>query len=257
MALLDRLQEGLLDGPVTPVVRLVSGGVCLALFFGVYGAIGASAAASPTTKHVLPTAVDALVPLCPEATLAYLALFPLVLMPLFLASDRRVLARGALAYFLMLAVSVPIWILAPVTVPRSPVPVVDLFTWGLALTRWIDPPTNCFPSMHVAEAFCAALVTSRLDRAVGRVMLVGASLIWWSTLALDQHWFVDGAVGLLIAVGVERLVFGWRPLPPAALRPEARARVAWAVGIYVVLVLICALPWWTGAVDPAALQRDW
>lgn len=251
---LARLSRALVSGPVTPAVRVSWGLAGLALFFGVYGSIGAMTAASGVPGRMLPLPIDAWIPLTPAATLAYLALFPLVLTPLFLAQDRRLLVRGALVYLLMAGLSAPVWILMPVTVPRGPVPVEDLFTWGLWLTRAIDPPTNCFPSMHVAESFAAAFVIGRCDRTVGRGMLGVAALIWWSTMALDQHWFVDGVAGLLVAVVVDRLVFSWRPAAPEVLRIGPRRHLLWAVGLYALLVLAAALPWWSGLVDPATLS---
>lgn len=248
-----RLRSALLEGPVTPAVRAAWGAAGLLAFFAIYGTIGHLTASAAPTARTLPLPVDDWVPLVPAATLAYLALYPQVLAPLFLAEDKRLLVRGAVAYLLMAGLSAPVWVLMPVTVPRSPVPVDDLFTWGLWITRAMDPPVNCFPSMHVAESFCAAFVVGRCDRRVGRGMLVVAALIWWSTMALDQHWFVDGAVGLGIAVAVDRLVFDvWRA-PAGMLRVGPRRRLGWAIGLYVLLVLVAAVPWWTGLVDPAAL----
>lgn len=247
------LRRALLEGPVTAGVRAVWGAAGLLAFFGIYGGIGHLTAGEAATARVLPLPIDAWVPLTPAATLAYLALYPQVLAPLFLAEDRRLLLRGAVAYLLMIGLSAPIWLLMPVTVPRTPVPVDDLFTWGLWITRAVDPPVNCFPSMHVAESFCAAFLVGRCDRRAGWPMLAVATLIWWSTMALDQHWFVDGAAGLLIAVLVDQLVFRWWAAPPDLLRTGPRRRLGWAVGLWVLLVVLAGLPWWTGMVDPATL----
>lgn len=248
-----RLPRALLEGPITPAVRVGSGVAGMLLFFSVYGSIGVMTASAGADARVLPLPIDAWVPLTPVATLAYVALYPLVLTPLFLAEDRRLLVRGAAAYLLMVAISAPVWVLMPVTVPRAPVPVEDLYTWGLWVIRAVDPPTNCFPSMHVAESFCAAFVVGRCDKRIGRGMLGLAMLIWWSTMAVDQHWFVDGAAGLLVAVLVDQVVFAWRPAPAAVFRVGAPKRLLLPLGLYVVVLLLAGAPWWSGLVDAAEL----
>jgi membrane-associated phospholipid phosphatase len=248
-----RLRRALTEGPVTPALRVAWAVAGLLLFFSVYGGVGLLTAGGAADATLLPLPIDAWVPFMPVGTLAYVALYPQVLAPLFLVEDRRMLLRGASAYLLMIAISVPVWVLMPVTVHRIPVPVEDLFTWGLWVTRAVDPPTNCFPSMHVAESFCAAFVVGRCDKRLGRAMLVIATLIWWSTMALGQHWFVDGVAGLLVAVVVDRLVFAWRPAPAEVFRIGPPRRLLLSLGLYVLIVLGAAVPWWAGLVDPASL----
>ncbi len=245
----------LLQGPVLARHRIGLALAGIVLLYGIYGAVGISTAESGRPLHQLRTGVDAWVPFSPPAVLAYLWLFPQVLAPLAVVDDRRTLLRGALAYLMLVLAGLPFWLLFPVTVPRQPTPVVDLFTWGVAVTRWIDPPTNCFPSMHVAEGFFAAFIVYRCDKAVGRLGLVMAAFIWWSTMALGQHWFVDGLAGLIIAIGADALAFRWRPLPADALRAGPRRRLPWLLLLYAGLVALAGAPWWTGAVDVGKLAR--
>ena len=236
----------LLTGPVTPVVRAVAGMAGLLGLYGIYSLVAYLQARDGVTLHELPTPIDAWVPLTPAAVLLYLWLIPQALIPLAIVEDRRVLFRGALAYLTLTTAGLPFWLLWPVTVPRDPVAVVDLFTWGLAITRWIDPPTNCFPSMHVAASFLAARIVQRCDPALGRWMLAAAAGITWSTLALDQHWLLDGVAGLALALVVDAVAFGWRPLPPDCLRAGPRHRLVWIVGLYLALIAAAGLPWWMG-----------
>ncbi|MFT5682931.1 MAG: membrane-associated phospholipid phosphatase [Myxococcota bacterium] len=231
--------------------------VGVGLLMPVYNITARIAASGDSPPRTLPVFIDDLIGLHPWSMLIYGGLYLQAFAPLMLMQDRRVLVRSALAYTALVLSGVPLWLLWPVTVPRSPVPVEDLFTWGLALMRWLDPPTNCFPSMHVAESFLAALVIRRLDRVLGQAMLVSAVLIWWSTMALAQHWFVDGLAGLLIAVAVDHLAFGRRPLPASALQCAPRSRMVWALGIYLLMFLAMALPWWTGWLTPADIAREW
>lgn len=223
------------------------------VFVGLYGGVGALQVEAEL--HTLELGLDALVPFSPVWVLAYLALFPVVLSPLAVLDDARVAYRGALGFGIIVLSGLPFWLFWPVTVPREPVPVVDLFTWGVNLTRWIDPPTNCFPSMHVAEAFFSSLLMLRLDRRVGTLLLGCAVAIWYSTVALDQHWVIDGAVGLAIALAVDQVVY--RGLPAEAFRPRSgRWHLAW-VALYGVLFLLAASPWWFDLVDPQSLSGRW
>lgn len=238
--------KGFLQGPVTPLVRLgtvAGGGV---LLYGLYGAVGVLTATSDAALHTVPVFVDDWVSWSPAWVVFYLALFAQVLVPAVLVEDRRVLFRGGVAYGLLVLLGLPLWLFWPVTVPRPALEVTDLYTWGVALTRWLDPPTNCFPSMHVAESYLAALVVRRCNRALGLGLVGMATLIWYSTLAIGQHWFVDGLAGLGLALLVDAVVFRLRPLPPGAYRCGPSWRVGWVVLLYALLFVLAALPWWTG-----------
>ena len=227
---------------VSNLARLGVLAAVAALFLAVYGGIGQMQVGVPL--HTLETPLDGLVPTSPIWVLAYLFLFPQVLSPLFVVTSPLVLKRAVAAFTVMLFVGVPFWLFYPVTVPREVVPVTDLWTYGLALTRTIDPPTNCFPSMHVAEAAFAALVMRRHDRLVGNLLLGATLAIWYSTVALDQHWVVDGAMGLAMATAADHLAF--RDLPASEFRSRHRAwNLGW-LALFVGLFVFAASGWWTG-----------
>jgi len=245
-----------MPAPVEPsnVIRVAVLGACLLLFWAVYGGIGVMQAEG-AELYTLHTPVDDWFPLSPIWVLAYLWLFPQVLSPLAIFSSTRVMKRALIAFVVMVAAGIPFWLFYPVTVPREPVPVEDLWTFGLALTRMIDPPTNCFPSMHVAEAAFAALVMRRHDKLVGNVLIGCTFAIWYSTVALDQHWVVDGAMGLAMALIANALAF--RGIPPEHFEGRPRAWHATWLGLYVVLFLIAASGWWTGWAMPYLDQPMW
>ncbi len=244
--------EALEESPhaLPPRLRLGLLTLGMGLSVAAYTIIGQLMATTTITRQ-LPTAIDAWFPMEPAAILIYLGIYSLALTPVCLLTDRRVLLRGLGAFGSLLLCGVPFWLFWPVTVPRTDVPVTDLLTWGVALMRWLDPPTNCFPSMHVAETVLAALMCWRLDRATGATVGVVAAVVWWSTLALDQHWFLDGLFGAVLAVVSDTVWFRWRPLPQAAWRRLSRWYLLWAVGLYFLQFLACALPWWLGLATPA------
>ncbi len=231
------------DAPIHGGHRVAVGlGVALSFFFA-YGGVNLLQFRS-ATLHTLPLPIDDRVPLSPPWVVAYLWLFAQVWAPLVIVTERRVLRQGVLAFTFLVAAGMPFWILWPVTVPREPVPITDLWTYGLTLTRVIDPPANCFPSMHVAESCLAALLVRRHDRPVGDVLLLCTALIWYSTMALDQHWFVDGAAGVALALLADRWFF--RPLPAALFRSKSRRWHLLWIGIYVALFTLAASGWWLG-----------
>lgn len=203
------------------------------------------------SPRMLPTIIDDLVPFFTESVLVYGGIYALALTPLCMLNDRRVLLRSAAAFALLLLAAVPWWLLLPVTVPRTPVPIDSVLTWGVAFVRHFDPPTNCFPSMHVGETVLAALICWRLDRRTGVVVGLLAAVVWWSTLALDQHWFVDGLFGAVLAVLVDAICFRWRPLPATAWSRLSRWYLLWAVALYLTQFVAAAAPWWLGLATPA------
>jgi membrane-associated phospholipid phosphatase len=110
--------------------------------------------------------------------------------------------------------------------------------WSLRLLYDIDPPYNCFPSLHVAYSFVAAFACSRVHRGVGLAATMWAALIGVSTLYTKQHYVTDVVVGAL-AGWVAYLVF-LRTYPRAAVaendRHGAPVRALAAVGIYGLMV---------------------
>jgi membrane-associated phospholipid phosphatase len=243
--------------PITWADRVGVGVVGGSVVYGIYGVTAWMAAVADAPSHQLPTALDEWVVLGPAWILAYIGLFPQALTPLIVAEDRRLLVRGLLAYLAIVLMGLPFWVFWPVSFPRDSVVVTDLFSWGLVLMRSLDPPTNCFPSMHVAESWFAAFLVLRCDRSLGRVMVVGALLIWWSTMAVDQHWFLDGLAGLVVALIVDTVVFRLRPLPAQALRAGPRRRLIWVVLLYGLVFILAALPWWLGLNESVLPSRPW
>ena len=87
---------------------------------------------------------------------------------------------------------------------------------------------NCFPSLHVAQCFIAALVCHRVHRGVGAVAGAWAGLVALSTLFTKQHYVLDVVGGVALA-GVAWLFFV-RGCPPDAV-PERERRLAPALAV--------------------------
>ena len=74
-----------------------------------------------------------------------------------------------------------------------------VIAWSVRLAYSIDPPYNCFPSLHVAYAYVSALTCYRVHRGVGVIAAIWAALIGVSTLYTKQHYVADVIAGALAA----------------------------------------------------------
>ena len=192
---------------------------------------------------VFPSIIDDWIPFSLAWLPLYIFMLPMSWAPACTFVDRRSLKRWVISVALMYLVAIPIWLLMPVTVPRESVAVTGYWTFVLEILRSVDPPVNCLPSMHVAVATLAGLLIRRADALVGNVFLALIPFIWYSTMALDQHWFVDGLVGMVLAVTVERVTHRWMKLPPEAQATlNRKAHLAW-IGPYLVALLVVWVLW--------------
>ena len=192
---------------------------------------------------LLPSFIDDWVPFSVGWLPLYIFMLPMSWAPACTFVDRRCLKRWVVSVLLMYLPAIPLWTLMPVTVPRDPVAVDGYWTFALEILRNTDPPVNCLPSMHVAVATLAGLLIRRADPLVGNVFLVLMPFIWYSTMALDQHWFIDGLVGMVIAVMVEAFTHRWMKIPDEAqVAMDRRAHLAW-IGPYLLVLAGVAVVW--------------
>jgi membrane-associated phospholipid phosphatase len=166
--------------------------------------------------QILPTPVDDWVPFSLLWLPIYAFMLPMSWAPACTFADKRDIRRWVVSVVTMYVPAVPLWYYWPVTVARADVPVDGYLSYCLWVLRTCDPPVNCMPSMHVAVATMAGLLIRRVDPVVGRRILLVMPLIWYSTMALDQHWFLDGLAGMVLAFVVEQATHRLMPRPPAA-----------------------------------------
>ena len=126
----------------------------------------------------------------------------------------------------------------PTALPRSETVGEGFFAKSLEVNYSLDPPYNCFPSLHVAWAFVAALTCYRVHRGVGLVALVWAAIIGVSTLFTKQHYVVDVIAGIAIAYVAYLLFLRGYPREATSetdrrLAPKRAMRAVW---LYVAVV---------------------
>jgi membrane-associated phospholipid phosphatase len=145
--------------------------------------------------------LDHAITLQPAWMLVYGSLYVFILLlPVLVVRDRELFRRALKAFLMVMIAGYAGFLLYPTSAPRPGDVSGDGFAaWTLRIAYAIDPPYNCFPSLHVAYSFVSALACYRVHRGVGAVAALWAALIGVSTLYTKQHYVVDVIVGALTA----------------------------------------------------------
>lgn len=153
------------------------------------------------TLHMPELALDRALPVLPVWTLVYGSLYFAILLPLVVVRGEEHIRRTIWAFVMVWIVGIVGWLCFPTVLPRpAPAAIGNGFcAWTLRIAYSWDGPYNCFPSLHVAQAFLAALTCYRVSRGLGIAALVWAALIGVSTLFTKQHYVVDVISGTLLA----------------------------------------------------------
>lgn len=191
------------------------------LLVPVYVVLGAFARGR--TLHMPGLALDHALPVLPAWTLIYGSLYFAIFLPMVVIRGEGHIRRTMWAFVMVWVVGIVGWVFYPTVLPRpSPAAIGGGFcSWTLRIAYSWDAPYNCFPSLHVAQSYLAALTCNLVSRGIGRAALVWATLIAVSTLFTKQHYVVDVVSGALIA-GAAYLVF-LRNYPRAEV-PQLDAR---------------------------------
>lgn len=254
--------DGPADGapPARPPVAPRPGekvGLVLVLFvatFAGYYAVGLTA--SHDTAKGLPTALDAAIPLVPGAMWLYAWVYTAMFYPAFVIRCPYLFRRAVLSYAVVVVVSLVAWVAYPVTsltLPgRPPMEAIEPASfplWGLKLNYTLDPPFNCFPSLHMSIATAAALAAARARRLWGLLAVPPVVGIAVAIVAVKQHWILDGLAGVLLGAvayavavrparvdgrGEDELAYGWQA--PAVY-------LAFHCGVYAVLFALYVAGW--------------
>jgi len=184
--------------------------------------------------------LDRAIPLRPEWMLVYGSLYVfVVILPLLVVRERTLIRRGMQAYLMVMVLAYAGFLLYPTSGPRpGDVAGGGFASWTLRLAYSLDPPYNCFPSLHVAYAFVSALICYRIHRGVGLAAAIWAALIGVSTLYTKQHYVVDVISGALMAFAAYGLFLRTHCRAAIANNDVRRAplRAAFAAGAFAVMV---------------------
>lgn len=149
---------------------------------------------------ILQTSLDRAWPCVPAWIFVYSLAHPLCAAPLLLLRDRRQLRTVLAGFAFVVVVSLAAFLLYPVRMLRPELPAGAFGASMLAWTWQVDPPGNCFPSLHVASDVFVALCCLRVNRPAGLIVGFVAFLVSLSTLFVKQHYLADVMAGLGLAV---------------------------------------------------------
>ena len=193
--------------------------------------------------HMPELALDRMIPVEPAWAPVYLSYFLFPFLPMLMIRQEELIRRTFLAWLSVWVIGYVCFLVYPTTLPR-PVGGIgeDFFAWFLQNVYDGDPPRNCFPSLHVATFFIAALSCWRVHRGVGLAAGLWAALIALSTLFTKQHYVADVIGGILLAGGAYGALL--RTCPPAVVPDlDRRAAPLLLVGLLGIYALVVAGLW--------------
>jgi membrane-associated phospholipid phosphatase len=181
----------------------------MSAFFAGYFSIQNDPRHPVTVVPALP--LDGAIAFSPYWIFPYLSLWPYVSLYPALLTERRLLARYALAAVGLGAAGLAIFHRWPTAIVQ---PEIDWDAYPLvAFLKTVDAAGNVCPSLHVAFAVFTADALDRLLRGVSSrrswrmLNLLWAAAIVYSTLATKQHVVLDVAAGIALG-GLAALIHG-------------------------------------------------
>jgi len=168
--------------------------------------------------RTLPLAgLDEAIPFLPWTFWIYISESFLFLSVYLLARDLGNLNRflyAIVAAYLLGGAAFLVW---PTVYPRQEFPIGPeagaLTRWAFSTFREMDSPASCFPSLHVATCYLAAMLFWEEQRGKLAFFLVWATAVGVSTLTTKQHYVADVLAGILYALLLYGAFRRWGPAP--------------------------------------------
>jgi membrane-associated phospholipid phosphatase len=185
--------------------------------------------------NVPEVALDRMMPLEPSWSFVYGSLFCAALLPAFVIHQRELFERTIRAFLLMWIVAFACFIGYPTVGPHVAKVTGDGFSaWALRVIYSSDHRYNCLPSLHVAQCFLAAFACFIVHRGVGLACMGWAFLVGLSTVYTKQHYVLDVATGVLLAIFAYAVAL--RGFPRERIPEDERRLAPWlalgAFGVY-------------------------
>lgn len=151
--------------------------------------------------------IDEKIPFNPHFVWTYILYYFVALMPVMVVPDIKEFRRMVGAYLMMYFMGFLTFIVFPVKMVRPELIGDGYSLWLLRKIYNADNGYNCFPSMHVANAYLASFFSFKFNKPYGSVVYIIAFLITISTLFIKQHYIVDLIAGILLAYFVYRFSY--------------------------------------------------
>jgi len=212
--------------------------------FFVVGYFGVGLSRNSANAHILTTTLDDQIPFIAGSVWAYLWVLSCALLPMFVVRCSGLFRRTAIAYAIVIAVSLVFFTVFPVTsiqlrVPETRLDVSRFSDWAVSLLYSVDPPYNLFPSLHLSIATLAALSVWKARKSYGVAVFLSVAFAGASLSTLKQHCFIDILGGLVLGAFVGALILApYKPWEHATRAYPWRVTAAYLV---LVAVLYCSL----------------
>jgi membrane-associated phospholipid phosphatase len=182
-------------------IWLVQTGILSAIYLRVNAVTAGHSVATP----LLP--LESRIPLVAAAFPVYVSLYFELTLPIFLLSTWRAFVRMQTACLLACLVACLIYVLFPMSYPRPQLAAHGVAQGWLVAYWEVDGAACTFPSLHVTLAWLLAFSLGARSRRSRMACWLNALSISVSTLLLKQHYLVDVAGGIVLAVA------SWRAAP--------------------------------------------
>ena len=150
--------------------------------------------------ELLPSGLDRQIPFLAWSVWIYHSQFFFLALAVAFLKKRDTISRTLYAMGLASLLSFVIFFLYPTTISRTAPLGTGLTAQAFELLYTIDSAANCLPSLHVALAWLAATGVFKERRWPGLLFCVWAGLISASTLTTGQHYLIDVAAGVGLAL---------------------------------------------------------
>jgi membrane-associated phospholipid phosphatase len=130
----------------------------------------------------------------------YLSQFAFLFLVLLALRKAESISRTVYSIALASGAAFLIFLIFPTEFARPQPSGAGLTGRAFACLHALDAPTNCFPSLHVALAWLAALGVADEHRRLRAAGYAWAACITLSTLTTKQHCFVDIVGGVMLAL---------------------------------------------------------
>lgn len=213
------------------------------MIFFVTGYFGVGTSRNLPHAHVLTTVLDERIPFVAGSVWMYLWVFPCALMPLFVVRCTHLFRRTAIAYAVVIAISVICFITFPVTsvglrMAQAKLDVSVFSQWAISLIYSIDPPYNLFPCLHLSVAGVAAFSVWKASKPYGSALLLSVILVGVSVCTVKQHYLLDVLGGIALAAFANALILRrYTPLDGATLAYSWRGPAGFLIFALVVYAI--------------------
>lgn len=166
---------------------------------------GASFFGTPRAAVLEPTLVDQAMPFIGWTVWVYSSEYVMLPLAFLLIRDGNNAKALTCALSVAIIISSLVFFWFPTIMIRPKLLGSDIHEQAMKLLHWVDPPTNCFPSLHVSMMILLAVYLSKESKSWGLFSWALAVLVSVSTLTTKQHYFVDVLGGVFVAWAAVRV----------------------------------------------------